>query len=395
MTLPFGQFVVTNSILILVLLNALITLKLKDWRAAVVNPIFYLPAGFMLFYTISILWSNNRIDGALQLETKATLFLAPLALVASSKFLTEQSLQQWLRAFVWGNVLVMLLAFAIASYKAISLGGWYTILDGGIGEPLFTYKVLSGPFMHPGYLATYVGVAILIAISFFFSSTVKRPAQLAIVICFLFLSLFMLQGRINVLAIFTVLIAGGLIYAIRMKAYKWLLVPVIPLALLVVLLLFGSESMKTRYFQMPDFQYDITADASSFNSATYRLAEWTCAIDAVRENPLIGAGVGDNRNILYESYEKRNFHVGLEQKFNAHNQYLEVTIAAGMIGLALFMIWIIGYGVIAWKNRDYLFIAIWSFFLISMITESMLERAWMTTFCGAFFPLALLGAKKK
>ena len=392
--LPFGERNITNSVLIAVLLNAIFTLKAKDWLNALINPVFYLPAFFMLFYTLSLLWSENVEDGLFQIETKTTLFFAPLILVACSRFLTHKTWEVLKRLFVFGNVGVMLYAFALAGIRVFKAGSMSFIPEGSTtAKSYFVYQSLADPIMHPGYLATFVGIAILITISFFFNKNKKHFIGWGVILAFLFFSMLMIQGRINVLALFAVISVGALILSIKLKAYKWLVIPVLPFVLLLFLMLFGSNEIKSRYLQMPDLSYDISADASEFNSATYRLAEWTCAIDVINNNFWIGTGVGNNREALLEMYQTNKFNVGLERKFNAHNQYLEVTIASGFIGFIFLFSWLIGYGYIGLRNRDLLTVAALAFFMMCMLTESMLEREWAVILFATYFPVALLSEK--
>ncbi len=391
LTIPLGQFAITNFILLAILLNAFISLKPADWKAALVNPVFYWPALFMAYFAASLFWSEHLEDGFAQVQTKSTILLAPLILGASQRFISQKAFKNWQFCFVAGSVLVMLLAFIIAANKAWLAGSWYMITPSGeAGSHFLKYKMLAAPFMHPGYLATFVGVALLLVIAQLFRARGKRKLGWIMALIFLCFSIFMLNGRMNVLALIIVLAVGALVYAIQAGATRWLLIPFFALILLAVVFLRGSEVTKARYLQIPDFNYDISADAESFNSATYRLAEWSCALDVIKDKTIFGVGVGDNRLALQESYRRNKFYVGLENKFNAHNQYLEISIATGLVGLFFFLIWILNYFKIALQSRDYVFLATWAFFLLCMLTESMLERAWMTVFCATYFPLHLL-----
>lgn len=385
-TMPMGNGLVTNLLLLAILFNAIFSLKASDWLSALKNPVFLLPAFFMVFLTLSLFWSEDRAAGSLQLQTKATLFLAPLVLSASARLFTAESRRIWIRYFVAGTSLVMLLAFAIAAYNTI-----YHPLEEGLSY--FVYERLANTFMHPGYLSTYVGLAMLMLIGELWEARGKQRYLWIGLTVFMFFSLFMLQGRINLLALLMVIAGGGLLYGFRQKAWKWLMIPVAPVVIFAGALLFGPEDFKARYFQLPDFNYDITADASAFNSATYRLAEWTCAMDAISQNPVLGAGIGDNREALQDAYAQNSFYAGMERKFNAHNQYLEVAIVGGWLGLGIFMIWLAGYMVLAIRKGDDLFMALWTFFLLCMLTESMLERILAIVLASSFFPLFLLSKR--
>ena len=388
--LPFGNQYVTNSALTLVLFNSIISLRLKDWAKAFINPIFVLSALFYIYLYISLYWSANPTTGLLQLETKLSLLIAPFVLVANKRLITLNHKELFLKVFVVANALALLLILFIAAYKAIDAGAFYYIPEGSKSKVyFFTYVSLAQPLMHPGYLSTYFGIAILSAIFLFITKSVRKWLWLGLLI-WLFLGMILVQGRINILALFVVLSLGGLVAAIRLKRYKWLFIPAIPAFLFVVLLAFGNKAIKARFLQMPDFNYNISGTHEDFNSATYRLAEWTCAADVINQNPVKGVGIGSNTQALMKAYENRGFWEGLRQGFNAHNEYLEIAMIGGFIGLALLILLLGGYAYFSFRNGDYLTLAALTFFALSMITESMLERAWAIILYAVFFPLMLL-----
>lgn len=387
--LPFGNQYVTNSALTLVLFNSIISLKPIRWLQAFGQIVFWLPAVFYGYLALTLLWSGDTANGALQLETKLSLLLAPWVLAANQTLLTSKQRDVFLKVFVLGNVVTLLLALGVAAKKALAAGSMGYLTESGKTVSFFTYTELSSGFMHPGYLSTYVGIAILIALYFLLQKQKFGWYWFAIAF-FLFGGLILLQGRINLLALLVVLGIGGLIAAIRAKKYSLLLVPAIPVVAFGLFVIFGSPALKARYLQMPDFKYDISGSASDFNSATYRLAEWTCALDVIAQHPVVGVGIGSNKAALLDAYENRGFYEGLKREYNAHNQFLETTIVGGGIGLILLVVLIGGYIWLAYKNQDYFLIAALAFFALSMLTESMFERAWAVILYAIFFPLLLL-----
>jgi len=192
--------------------------------------------------------------------------------------------------------------------------------------------------------------------------------------------------------LFAVFGLGGVFYAIKHKMYKLLAIPAFAGFALVAVLVFGSNKSDNRFLQIPDFSYDITGE--EFNSATYRLAEWTCAADVISENFWFGTGVGDNRKALLDAYEIRGFKKGLVSNFNAHNQYLETMMATGAVGLAYLLFMLFAYGRWALKTEDYVTLACLLFLSFSMLTESMFERSWAITLFAVFFPFMVIAEEK-
>lgn len=109
-----------------------------------------------------------------------------------------------------------------------------------------------------------------------------------------------------------------------------------------------------------------------WNGIAVRKAIWTCAWDLIRENPVWGVGTGDGQDALQQAYANRKFHLAaLYNRYNAHNQYVQTLVCAGVIGLA---IWLTSIGWLLWKFRhESLFLFTFAALLFSMLTESMLE----------------------
>lgn len=390
LALPTGYDVFVNPLLLVVLINTLISARGHDWLKALKNPVFWLPALFYGYYASSVLWAENTTEAWPQLETKLTLLLAPLVLAANARFLRKEDYQRFLKYFVAGNLLTLIFAFGFAVFRAVGAGSMYFMPEHSEQKlSFFTYTMLAEPIMHVGYFSTYVGIGILICMYFIITKT-TRILLWYVVGLLLVLGFVMLQGRINILALFAVIGLATFILAVKQRLYKLLALPVGGVVFFMLFVVFGPKSMTQRFTQLPNFEYDISAPASAFNSATYRLAEWKGAALVIAENPFFGTGVGDNRLALHEAYKTLNFHVGVERHFNAHNQYVETTIASGLVGLALLLLLLAGYIFLAVKHKNYLLIAAIGYFALSMLTESMLERAWAVILYAVFFPLFLI-----
>lgn len=384
MVMPLGINLLTNLALALVVLQAVVFVKAKDWRKSISQPIVYSSLAFYGIYALSLLWTSNVSEGLSGLETKLSFFLMPLVLTASATKVNPKSRNILLLAFMAGVMAACLWAVGNACWLAWQEGAWYYDPGDGLGRRYFmSYVHLAKPVMHPGYFSTYIGLGIFSIIELL--RTVRRKWPYYVMLLFFFLMMVLLQGRVNLLALLLVLGVGAFLFALKQKVYVVLAIPAAAVALLLAFLFFGSPEMKARYLQFPTLEYDISGD--SFNSATYRLAEWHCAVDVVEENPWFGAGIGDYKAALLESYTRNKFWKGLEEKFNAHNQYLETGMAVGFIGLLLLLCLLFVYVLHTLRHKDYVLLASLLFFALSMVTESMLERAWATVLFCVFFPL--------
>ena len=73
-----------------------------------------------------------------------------------------------------------------------------------------------------------------------------------------------------------------------------------------------------------------------------RKAIWNCSWDVIKNNPVLGVGTGDVQDSLQAAYEKRKFYFASRyNRYNTHNQYLQETVANGVVGLLVFLLCLI------------------------------------------------------
>lgn len=386
-SLPLGQMPFTNLILVAMFIQALVLYRKADWSYALGSPILWPSAVFYLYFAASLLWSNNSSEGLAQLETKTSFLLVPLFIVAGKNHWRKDLRGVALKVFWWANLVAVLVALVYAAFRAIETGAFYETNEFG-RRYYFLYTHLASPLMHPGYLGTYVGMALL---STYFLHDRSKGIWRAIypLVALLFLVfMILLQARINLIALFAIAALVALWVAIKKRNYWALSVPAAGSILLGLFILFAPADFKKRYLQLPDFSYDISG--RDFNSATYRLAEWKCAWSVVEANPIIGTGLGENREALLQAYQDFKFWEGLEKKFNAHNQYLETAVAGGVLGVLSLLLLIGSYARLAWRTGNNLVLVNLSFFALCLLTESMFERIWAVLLFTLFFSLFLL-----
>lgn len=382
--LPFGMGGLTNLLLMLALIYIFLNTKREDWAWAFRQPLVHFSLAFYLIYVASLLYTYHLSDGLSNLETKLSFLIAPPAILAYTRQADVSERVEKLKIFVWGNLTVFLGLLVYAVYRTLQAKNWYYIKEGGeYKRYFFSYQTFAEPAMHPGYLSTFVGFSLLICL-YFILTRQKQKWFWYIAFTLLSAEMILLQGRMNILALGLVIFGYAVYLAFARKAYKLILIPVLAASLLTAALLtLAPTDFKDRYLAFPDFSYDISGD--TFNSATYRLAEWKGAANVIADYPILGAGVGDAEHELFKAYREIGFWQGLNYRFNAHNQYLETMLATGIPGLLALLGILISIGYTTFKRQDTLLTLSLLFFALCMITESMLERAWAVILFNVFF----------
>ena len=108
-------------------------------------------------------------------------------------------------------------------------------------------------------------------------------------------------------------------------------------------------------------------------SVDSRVVQAKAAWRIIEQQPLLGYGVDRVQLELDRVYREWNYRFGIKRQLNVHNQFLQLWVGIGLLGMG---IWLIGLAYCAIKlnwNRGAQALAITV--LLLLLTESMLERA--------------------
>ena len=143
------------------------------------------------------------------------------------------------------------------------------------------------------------------------------------------------------------------------------------------------------------FEYNLYRRFNNPNggSLSQRLEYTRASFHIIGQHPWFGVGTGDVPQAFAQTYDEIHSPLKEEYRFRAHNQFLAIAVAFGLVGLAFFL-FVLFYPWFASKhNHTYLFMVFLCVMLLSMFPEDTLEtQAGATLF--AFFVSLLLFAKK-
>ncbi|MEM6754389.1 MAG: O-antigen ligase family protein, partial [Cyanobacteria bacterium P01_C01_bin.38] len=251
-------------------------------------------------------------------------------------------IREWVRIFSWLMVylLVMQLKGRIHPQKAISALFFSTIVPITVGLlQLFTPSLLPGELARANFLSSTIGHPSAFG-SFLFLFICLTLWKLGHAThrwrWFIFLGLaafLMVMSRsLTSLIMFTVFI-------IALIAPKLNILRLIGGILLIVLVFylfvnteFGLEKLNA-VLETPLFNKDLDISRTILlafgdgNSANWRIAQWFFLIDAWKESPLLGYGLGTSKYLTYY----QNY---------AHNDYLRYLVETGIIGFTSFVVFL-------------------------------------------------------
>ena len=142
------------------------------------------------------------------------------------------------------------------------------------------------------------------------------------------------------------------------------------------------------------FEYNLYRRYNNPNggSLSQRIEYTRASFHIIGRHPWFGVGTGDVPQTFAQTYDEIHSPLKEEFRFRAHNQYLAIAVAFGLVGLAFFLFVLLYPWFASKRNRTYLYMVFLCVMLLSMFPEDTLEtQAGATLF--AFFMALLLFAK--
>ncbi len=144
------------------------------------------------------------------------------------------------------------------------------------------------------------------------------------------------------------------------------------------------------------FEYNLYRRFNNPNggSLAQRIEFTRASFHIIKQYPWFGVGTGDVPQAFAQTYDEIHSPLKEEFRFRAHNQYLAIAVAFGLVGLVFFVFVLLYPWFASKRNHTYLYMVFFTIMLLSMFPEDTLEtQAGATLF--AFFVSLLLFAKPK
>lgn len=340
-------------------------------------------AGLFGFYLLSLLFSDDRLNGLDDLVQKISLALFPLVF-ASIRPTESRTLRLVLRFFVMGTVVALLIAFSTSVVEYLGTGDIHTF-----------YMSRFSPVHHPSYLAMFINFSIAVLLLEIDREPRFQRSELRLwtVILVLALSLIFPAAKMGLITFgFLILffVTRRVVQGRFLHLRTGLLLSVA--AMFVVFLSLDPLTMGRLETAAEVVEgSEVGRNQPTIESTTARLHIWQVAADVIREHPW-GLGAGDVKPALNEAYEERGLTALARQGLNAHNQFLQVALAVGIPGFLWFVFTLLYPVRRLWRRRDW----IYGFFLLciaaNLAVESMLEKQSGILFYSFFNALLFFSA---
>jgi O-antigen ligase len=351
------------------------------------NLFFFLFVSYFIWDTISLLNTTDVKMGFSNLFSRLSLILFPLVLFYPGEKIKD-NVRVLLKIFAISTCIFMLFCFGHALYRSINIHDGIWTFDPHSPKSFwlnyFYGSELTGS-QHPSYVSMYVILSVFICFEIWFdySQSLLKRISWFIPGILLIISLYFLSSRAGIL-ICIILIPGYFIYKFNQlgrRKFSWVWIILIIIVVLPVIL--KNQRVDYLYGRLSNKQigYERKQDQ--------RFLIWESALKIAKENLVFGQGIGDAREELSREYARRGELAMAKERLNAHNQFLEVLLESGIVGLLLFLS-IFSYLVYRALSQKNILLGLYIIMIAIFFTfESMLNRLAGVTFFALFSFLLL------
>lgn len=352
---------------------------------------------FMAIIFTSVFLSENTDKGLRYLDPRLPLLYFPLSI--GLIHIDKQFRDRILLGIAAVITIASIVCFCWAANRAISLNNTSWLYNDAL--TLLTEQQSI-------YISLLVNISIYIFGYFIFiKSSAQNKGLMVIATLFLFVFSFLLASRNLMVVLYVITIGFAFFYIIRRRKYLEGVTLLMGLVIGVFLVFkFFPKTLNrfkeltyTQYnyeSQAKESHYDVEASADQWTGSNFRIAAWSIGWDLFKANPLMGVDLGDKKDVLRDAYKKKNFRFALDTDKNLHNNYLDIMVSMGIVGIIFFLIaWIINPVIVSWRFNDGLAILVIISFAFAMITEVYLDRGLGGMLLGFFIPLLLADKRKQ
>jgi len=338
----------------------------------------YLPMFIILLGIIGLLYSSDVNEGMFFLEKKLSILFIPLIIF----FITDKvrlQLNSILKAFILANFLASIICLILAVKKSLVIGEegnlifepshWPTVTEGFSFFKLIAYRYSNfshsflSVFHHPSYFSIYILFSIVSIIYFIKWEKNYKPIYYLLIFYFS-VFLWLLSSRAAYVTYLTGFLVLIVILILKHQKY-WIGFIMILLGITVSTIALSNKQLRENMKESIHL-----AEGKELNEdSDMRLWLWKSGLEVFNENILFGVGTGDIKAELKKKYEKYKLSLASEHNYNLHNQYLDIGVRLGIVGLILFLSWILYTLYVTIKNKQFLFF----FFMLIMLVNFFFE----------------------
>jgi O-antigen ligase len=382
LTLPLPMVLNNIAIFLFVIFSVL---RIKQINLSKKVLYFFFPSLFILSL-LSLLYTCDVFRGFKNIE-KIIAFIV-FYLFLPSLIVDAKRMRTLLLLFANLTLTVLLFCLAIALYNIITTESFYIYNpETFVNEYYLRYHRLVDVLdFHAIYFSIFLAFSASVFIQYFNSFLKQGKRYTIFKLVILAVGMYLLNSFAVLAAFLVITISALFFFKHKISKFKIFLI----LALLATLptAIFIN---KAKAFDTSFLNYNIEEDQHSrnWNSLNIRLAKWECAVEAAKDAPLTGQGIGGVNTKLNEVYKEKGFQIGYSKGYSSHNQYLHYLVELGVPGLITFLTLIIMCFYHSIREKSFLMFSLITLLALCSVTENVLTLNKGIIFFTAFYYLLI------
>ncbi len=151
------------------------------------------------------------------------------------------------------------------------------------------------------------------------------------------------------------------------------------------------RSLYQTYFGFSIYQKSNYIEGSSL---LQRLELWKASVAVIRDNWLLGVGIGDYKEALDQQLQAQHSSIADRRNRGSHNQFLTFWLMGGIFVVAYFL-FVLVYPFVKMRDRiSLLYVSLFLLIFLSMLAEDTLETITGRMLYAVFVPLMLFSEKR-
>jgi len=359
------------------------------------SKIYLLHLLYILFLFIGVLYSTNK-DNAFEIILRHILLIIFPVLIVSSYRIIKLNFNKILLAYIMANTLLMSIYLFFAIFRTVLLFvsslSYYTIDQLLQQSSSFFFYEEFTQFAHPTYSAASVVLSLYLLyylaknklLPYYFNKAFALFLGVFLAFC-----VFLLSSKAGLICSVVVLLIILFSWIIEHRNIYTISIS-IALIILVSLTITTNRRLRTSFTHVSNNTKAL--NRTSKESTDLRILLWESASEVIKNNFVYGVGTGDAEIELSKTFLKKN---QVPTVLNAHNQFIEILIELGIIGLTVFLAMFFIPLFYSLRSKNYLFAIFVLIVIINFLFETMLNRVAGDIFVGFFFSLLFIFGDEK
>ncbi|PWK02471.1 O-antigen ligase [Flavobacterium araucananum] len=352
----------------------------KFWNKDKTVQLLLFSALFLIF-TISLFYTSDMKTGVkFIIRLLPTVLFPAIFLFNDKQFLSAKQFRTIINTYCLAVLLVLLF---------LHLTLFPQLYNSSINFWDFRQLIESKIKVHGTYLAMWIGFATIVLV-YKIKSEISLKKYFFIIISLLLIAYFfywqyIIASRMPFAA--TLIVCFFCLF----KNLKQMIIASIIVSILVIVVIskvdrIGErfEKLKNYNFTFPEGKYE--DNYPNISNEQIRNGIYFCSFEALKQQPVLGYGVGDVDTKLQSCYDEKFTNTDTYKviSYNSHNEYLNIILSSGIIGLILFLFSQVYFLKKAFNRKLGMYVSFVFFIFLNFCFENILSRHDGVIFFGFF-----------